>query len=210
MTVFEHLTEWTVSVHIISYGKIFDMLKLFHAGFSVIKEPDIHIGRKNADFGQGFYLTANAEFAYRWARERKGEQTVVNIYELDTENLTVHRFHRDEEWFDYIFSNRNNYPDDLNADVIIGPIANDTIYDTFGIITSGFLKREDAMRLLLIGPEYEQAALKSDKALKQLKWISSEVLLPDTVAEYRKLVVGEEKEYQELFSGEMERISLSE
>ena len=66
------------------------------------------------------------------------------------------------------------------------------------------------MRLLLIGPEYEQAALKSDKALKQLKWISSEVLLPDTVAEYRKLVVREEKEYQELFAGEMERISLSE
>lgn len=196
--------------HELSCGKIFDMLKLFHAGFSVIKEPDIHIGRRNADFGQGFYLTANSEFAHRWVRERKGEQTIVNTYELDTGNLTIRRFHRDEEWFDYIFGNRNNFPDDLNADVIIGPIANDTIYDTFGIITSGFLKREDAMCLLLIGPEYEQVALKSDKAVKQLKWISSEVLLPETVAEYRKLVAEEEKAYQELFAEEMERISLSE
>lgn len=56
MTVFEHLTEWTVSVHIISYGKIFDMLKLFHAGFSIIKEPDVHIGRKMPISDRGFTL----------------------------------------------------------------------------------------------------------------------------------------------------------
>ena len=197
-------------MQIISCGKINGMLTLFHAGFSIIKEPDVHIGRKNADFGQGFYLTSDAAFAHRWARERKGEQTIVNTYELDTNNLSVRCFIRGEEWFEYIFKNRNNYSDELNSDVIIGPIANDTIYDTFGIITSGFLKREDALRLLQIGPAYEQVALKSDKAVKHLKWISSEVLLPDTVAEYRKLVAEEEKKYQELFAEEMERISLSE
>ena len=41
-------------------------------------------------------------------------------------------------------------PDTLqSADVIIGPIANDTIYDTFGIITSGFLTHHQAKRLLI-------------------------------------------------------------
>jgi hypothetical protein len=30
---------------------------LYHTGFDEIKHPDIHIGRKNADFGQGFYLS---------------------------------------------------------------------------------------------------------------------------------------------------------
>ena len=140
------------------------MITLYHSGFSVIKEPDVRLGRKNADFGQGFYLTSGKEFAFRWARERRGEQTIVNTYELDTSGLSIHRFSRDEAWFDYIFKNRNRYPDGLNADVVIGPIANDTIYDTFGIITSGFLKPEDSMRLLMIGPEYEQIALKTEKA----------------------------------------------
>jgi len=27
---------------------------------------------KNADFGQGFYLSPDREFSVRWARERKG------------------------------------------------------------------------------------------------------------------------------------------
>ena len=44
---------------------------LFHLGYQVIEKPDIHYGRKNADFGQGFYLTAQDEFAGKWAKERK-------------------------------------------------------------------------------------------------------------------------------------------
>ena len=32
-------------------------------------DPDITIGRKNADFGQGFYLTDDLDFTRRWARE---------------------------------------------------------------------------------------------------------------------------------------------
>ena len=35
---------------------------LYHVGFDIIKNPDIHYGRKNADFGQGFYLTDDKEF----------------------------------------------------------------------------------------------------------------------------------------------------
>ncbi len=34
------------------------------------------------------------------------------------------------------------------SDVIIGPFANDTIFDAPGIITSGYLKPEDAMKRL--------------------------------------------------------------
>ena len=184
-----------------------NMLTLYHTGFSVIKDPDVHIGRVNADFGQGFYLTADADFAHRWARERRGEQTVVNTYELDTADLSVHYFTRDEAWFDYISGNRNRLPDKLSADVVIGPIANDTIYATFGIITSGFLKREDSMRLLMIGPEYQQIVLKTEKAAKHLRWLSSEVLSPESLREYRRIVAAEEEEYQELFAAEMERIS---
>ena len=41
-------------------------MKLYHTGREEIREPDIRRGRRNADFGQGFYLTPDREFARRW------------------------------------------------------------------------------------------------------------------------------------------------
>ena len=123
-------------------------MKLYHTGFDEIRLPDIHYGRKNADFGQGFYMTDKREFACRWAREQRGRQTILNTYELETDGLAIHHFERDPSWFEYIFANRAAKPDRYpEADLIIGPIANDTIYDTFGIITSGLLEKEQSMRL---------------------------------------------------------------
>ena len=143
-------------------------MKLYHTGKTEIREPDIRRGRKNADFGQGFYLTTDMDFARRWA----GRDAVVNEYELDTDGLTVYRFTRSREWFEYIFHNRRAR-DGLSADVVIGPVANDTLFDTLGIISSGLLEPEDAMKLLKAGPEYTQAAVKTERAAKQLRWIRS-------------------------------------
>ena len=169
---------------------------LYHTGFLEIRNPDIYRGRKNADFGQGFYLTADQEFARRWAKDRDGEQVILNTYELDTEGLRIQEFCRDEKWFAYISGNRSWEPDPSDADVIIGPIANDTIYDTFGIITSGVLAPEEAMRLLMIGPEYRQIALKTEKAASQLTWLSAEVLDIEALKEYRETVLEEQAAYQ--------------
>lgn len=142
---------------------------LYHTGSREIKNPDIHYGRKNADFGWGFYLTPDRGFACRWAREN----AVVNEYELEEAGLTIHRFSRDTTWFQYLFNNRRGV-DSLSADVVTGPIANDTIFDTLGIMSSGFLKPEDALRLLMIGPDYTQVAIKTERAVKHLRWIRSE------------------------------------
>lgn len=143
-------------------------MKLYHTGREEIRNPDIRRGRKNADFGPGFYLSPDREFASRWA----GADAVMNEYELDESGLLIHRFRRDGEWFSYIFRNRGAR-DDLSADVVIGPIANDTIFETLGIISSGFLKPAEALKLLLVGPEYTQVAIKTEKAASRLKWIQS-------------------------------------
>ena len=37
-------------------------MKLFHTSAAEIREPDLHAGRKNADFGPGFYLSAEKGF----------------------------------------------------------------------------------------------------------------------------------------------------
>ncbi len=149
-----------------------DVMRLYHTGFAVIPSPDLLRGRKNADFGQGFYLTDDVAFSRRWARQRSCEVTYLNSYELDCTGLRVKVFDRDAAWFDYIFRNRRGEKDALTAyDVIMGPIANDTIYDTWGITTSGFLPREQALRLLSIGPQYRQIVIKTTAAAARLRFL---------------------------------------
>ena len=184
------------------------MIKVFHAGYEVIKEPDVFRGRKNADLGQGFYTTDNREFAYRWAREKSGSDTVINAYELELEGLKIKRFERNEEWFRYVFSNRRSLPDELaDTDVVIGPIANDTIYNTLGIMTSGYLTDDEAMKLLCIGPCYEQITLKTGKAAEHLKFISSEILDSADLERNRKIIKTEETAYLTEFAKVMEELS---
>ena len=174
---------------------------LYHTSDRDIQRPDIHYGRKNADFGQGFYLTPNRDFAYRWAREN----AVVNEYEFDEAGLDIRRFSRSAEWFEYIFHNRR-LQDSLTADAVVGPIANDTIFDTLGVISSGFLRPEEALRLLLIGPEYIQVAIKTEKAAANLRWIrAARIDRPDAQA-----LKAEQEAYQERFAEELSRMDEAE
>ena len=128
--------------------------------------------------------------------------SVVNEYELDADGLQIHRFVRDEEWFSYILQNRR-LQDGITADVIIGPIANDTIFDTFGILSSGFLKTADAMKLLMIGPEYTQTVIKTEKAVKQLHWIGADKITRMDPDRRR----AEQEEYQLAFAKVMQEIT---
>ena len=170
---------------------------LYHTSDREIRDPDIHYGRRNADFGWGFYLTPDREFTYRWARDH----AVVNEYELDESGLDVHRFARGVDWFRYIFYNRRA-KDTLEADVVMGPIANDTIFDTLGVISSGYLKPEDALRLLMIGPAYTQVAIKSETAVQHLRWIRSEQISRLDEMSLKR----EQDEFQEAFAEELGQI----
>ena len=177
---------------------------LYHVSGDEIRVPDIRRGRKNADFAQGFYLSRDKEFVLRWA----AGDAVLNTYELSTDNLKIRRLERSREWFDYIFANRRAQKDTLEEfDVVVGPIANDTIYNTMGIITSGLLPPDEALKLLMIGPEYEQTAIKTDKAAAALRWISSDRVSEETVSRYKGRVKTEEEEYMRQFSATMEEIS---
>lgn len=183
-------------------------IQVYHAGFQEIRRPDIHHGRKNADFGQGFYLTSEREFSERWAKIRQGNDSYINCYELDLDGLRVRSFERDVDWFDYIYSNRRMMPDSLEGtDVVAGPIANDIIYDVLGITTSGFLTREQSLKLFLIGPVYRQIALKTEKAADHLRFLSSEIVPPERILSYREIIRAEEKEYQELFANKLSEIT---
>ncbi|MBR4667612.1 MAG: DUF3990 domain-containing protein [Butyrivibrio sp.] len=182
-------------------------MKVFHAGYDEIRVPDIHRGRTNADFGQGFYLSDSYEFASRWVREKSGASIIVNSYELDENGLEIKTFDRDREWFTYVFSNRRSMPDILSGtDLIIGPIANDTIYNTLGIMASGFLTDEEALKLLSVGPLYRQIVIRTQKAAEKLHYISSEVLTKEAIDKNKALFAADEEQYLQKFAEAMQEL----
>ena len=114
---------------------------------------------------------------------------------------------KDAEWFDYILGNRSGKKDVFpEYDVIIGPIANDTVYDLWGTLTSGFIDSETALRVLMAGPAYEQVVIKSEKAVSALRFISAEALSHETIEEYRNTVKDEEDAFLKEFEKIIENI----
>lgn len=175
-------------------------MRLFHTSQLIIKDPDVHYGRKNADFGQGFYLSPDKDFVYRWATK----DAYINEYELDTSDLKVVQFKRSKEWFEYIYQNRR-VNDTIEADVVMGPIANDTIYETFGIISSGYLRTDEALSLLMLGPEYIQVALKTEKAASQLTWLKADQITAESEKNMKELLKKEQEAFQQEFAEKMQR-----
>ena len=192
-------------IRAVAMGKF--MIKVYHAGYVEIPVPDIKRGRVNADFGQGFYLSDNYDFASLWVREKNRADIIVNFYELDESGLNILRFDRDEKWFRYVFFNRRSMPDSYaDFDIIIGPIANDTIYDTMGIMTSGYLSDDEALKLLCVGPQYTQIVLKTQKAADNLHFLSALALSKETIEANKKIAAANEAEYLKLFAQTMESL----
>ena len=149
---------------------------LYHASAEPVLEPNPFHGRKNADIGQGFYLSPDEEFSTLWAKEGWH----INVYEFRDDGLRSERLEIDERWFDIVFQNRNFARDALlDTDVVIAPIANDTLFDLVGILTSGFVPRKTCLEILSLEPRFTQIVLKSEKAIKNLKFLESRIVTKD-------------------------------
>ena len=59
---------------------------------------------------------------------------------------------------------------------------------------------------MIIGPEYRQTVIKSEKAAGRLTWLSSRVLESSEIAGYRQIVAEEEAEFQKSFAQVMESL----
>ncbi|MCL2101614.1 MAG: DUF3990 domain-containing protein [Fibromonadales bacterium] len=108
---------------------------LYHGSQETIEKPNPFFGRKNVDFGQGFYLTDLREQAVRWINRRKKTNSqkkgILNIYEY-TENvdLRIKKFNGYcEEWLDFVVLNRakGNIQQNTDYDIVIGNVADDEV-----------------------------------------------------------------------------------
>lgn len=152
-------------------------MKVYHGSYCEIKTPDLRKSRIDIDFGVGFYTTENDCIARKWACNKN--ESVLNTYEINLDGLKVVNLLSDEEWFDFVLSNRG-YDNEIKitdkfigSDVIIGPTVDDRMFFLFEIYNRSLLSKENVIKILNVINYSPQIVLKSEKAIKQLQFLQS-------------------------------------
>ena len=159
-------------------------MRLYHTGGEIVKAPDIYRGRKNADFGQGFYLAPDRIAAERMAKRtvrRFGGKAYLMTFEFDETALVdvpVKRFPQpSEEWAMFVMANRRpqivaaDHNRDNRYGMVVGPVANDDLALLFrqfalGLVTMEMLVREMQFKQLTI-----QYSFHTPLAVSALKFV---------------------------------------
>lgn len=154
---------------------------LYHGSNVVVEQPKLIEQNRFLDFGYGFYTTSNKEQAESFAQKvivRRGGKPIVNVYEFDetaqTKLLKIKRFSApDEEWLDFVSAHRNGTYDGERYDLIIGAVANDDVYRTLQVYSSGLLTKEQALEALKVKKLFNQYVFATKEALELLKFVEA-------------------------------------
>lgn len=132
-------------------------ITLYHGSYTEVKEPLVNVGRKNLDFGQGFYLTNIKEQAENWAKkaaEDKNKTPIVSIYNFDyfrTKNVG-YRFNEFEtyniEWLKFVVDCRKGKDVGSQYDIVIAGSLNDEITAIVEDYENGNITEEEAVEQL--------------------------------------------------------------
>lgn len=154
---------------------------LYHGSNMAIDTIDLDKCRSYKDFGKGFYLTDIQEqaqrMAARTARMFKGDPTLT-AFEFDLKEvmrasgLKVRIFEKpDREWAKFVMSNRdiNTVQPCHDYDIVIGPVADDTIARLLRLYIENFISEEQLLRELTFSKVTSQYFFHSETALKMLK-----------------------------------------
>ena len=155
---------------------------LYHGSNLAVKSPEIITPNRFLDFGSGFYTTSNLAQAKNFAdkvtaRKKEGKST-VSVYEFDEACLSELKALGFESangaWLDFVSDNRNGVERKEQYDLIYGPVADDDIFRTFILYSTGVLNREQTLEALKIKKLFNQYVFASDKALRYLKFVRAE------------------------------------
>ena len=158
---------------------------VYHGGTETIENPICKFGRKNLDFGQGFYVTNLREQAVTWAnnmaRNRK-MPAVLNRYRLDREAILQNARCKifkayDKEWLEFIVGNRTGQELAKDYDYVEGGVANDRVVDTINLYIAGLMELSTALReLSRHQPNNQICILSQDLINKYLEYDGTEEL----------------------------------
>ncbi|MGM9833031.1 MAG: DUF3990 domain-containing protein [Candidatus Limisoma sp.] len=158
-----------------------DKLTLYHGSTDIVERPLVSIGRKDLDFGPGFYLTPLYEQASQWAKRtmtiRKASQAIVNIYELTLPtDCKIKQFDAyNKEWLDFIVDSRKGKRPWSGYDIIEGGVADDRVIDAVEAYINGYADVEHTLRQLVYHkPNYQICILNQQIVDEYLQYKSNE------------------------------------
>ena len=166
-------------------------LTIYHGSNKIIKNPIFGEGRKNNDFGLGFYCTENELLAKEWAVSSL-ENGFSNCYTINIEYMKVLNLNTSEysilNWIAILVQHRlfslktpvarrarqyliDNFSINVNSyDIIIGYRADDSYFD----FAESFLNNEITVSQLALamtlGKLGEQIVIKSQYAFSSLEF----------------------------------------
>ncbi|MDD5862191.1 MAG: DUF3990 domain-containing protein [Prevotella sp.] len=148
---------------------------LYHGSLVEVSHPLVNVGRKDLDFGQGFYVTDLKEQTIKWANTLKGRTddkkatACLNIYELEQDHLSDYRIQLfktyDFEWLDFICRSRRGEHPWKDFDIIEGGIANDSVIDTVDAYMSDLIDAKTALGRLAFHKPNNQICILNQKII---------------------------------------------
>ena len=167
------------------------IIKIYHGSEKIVEQPVFGEGKKNNDFGLGFYCTESEHLAKEWAvsSQRDG---FANCYTLDTEYLNILNLNSPEytilNWIAVLIQHRlfsikspvarraknyliENFSITVNAfDVITGYRADDSYFDYAEAFLNNGITVEQLAQAMHLGKLGEQIVIKSEFAFSKLKY----------------------------------------
>lgn len=164
-------------------------MTVYHGSYLQIEKPFIITQEKGRDFGFGFYTATIKEQAERWAirtarlRSRssgKAEKAIVNMYKVDEESaksLKIKTFtNADLDWLELVIHCRSDLNYKHTFDIVSGKIANDNVGETVEYVPAGIMRKEDAVKRLRFEKINDQICFCTEKSLKTLFFIESQIV----------------------------------
>lgn len=183
------------------------IITIYHGSEKVIEKPIFGGGRKNNDFGYGFYCTESEELAKEWAVSslRNG---FTNCYSLNIEYLNILNLNSPEytilNWIAVLVEHRlfaiktpvarrakqyliENFGINVNAyDVITGYRADDSYFDYAESFLNNGISVEQLARAMKLGKLGEQIVVKSQYAFTNLQYQGFDIAEKDQYYVLRK------------------------
>ena len=149
-------------------------MTLYHGSYTMVKTPLANAGRRNLDFGKGFYVTNLKSQAEKWAlvvggRRNDNDEGVVSVYEFDESVMASYNVLRfpdyDIEWLDFVIANRNGEDAAKGYDAVEGGVANDQVIDTIEDYEMGRITAEQALAQLRFKKPNHQLCIRNQEIL---------------------------------------------
>ena len=153
-------------------------MTLYHGSNVVVKEPRIKNSFRTLDFGKGFYTTSSFEQAKNWAirkaQNEKAGSPIISEYFVHDDFLTDKNFSilifekANDDWLDFVISNRTNPKFTYDYDIVKGAVANDRVYASINAYESGFMDKNTLLKELKTWVYVDQILFHTEKSLSLL------------------------------------------